>query len=45
MLVEYDLDAIPVLDAQHRPVGIVGVHDLVRAVANTVSKPQQRCED
>ena len=45
MLVEYDLDAIAVLDAQHRPVGIVSVHDLVRAIADTAAKPQQRCED
>jgi len=45
MLVEYDLDAIPVLDAQHRPVGIVSVHDLVRAIADAASEPHPHRED
>jgi CBS-domain-containing membrane protein len=45
MLVEYDLDAIPVLDARHRAVGVVSVHDLVRAIADAAAEPLPRLED
>jgi CBS domain-containing protein len=34
MLVEYDLDAIPVVDGDQRVLGIVTVHDVVRATAD-----------
>jgi magnesium transporter len=34
MLVEYDLDAIPVLDADQRVLGLVTAHDIVRATAD-----------
>lgn len=33
-LVEYDLDAIPVLDAERRVLGLVTAHDIARAAAN-----------
>jgi CBS domain-containing protein len=31
MLVEYDLDAIPVVDEDRRVLGLVTVHDVARA--------------
>ncbi|MBR7831260.1 CBS domain-containing protein [Actinospica sp. MGRD01-02] len=34
MLVEYDLDAIPVLDGDQRVLGLVTAHDIVRAAAD-----------
>jgi CBS-domain-containing membrane protein len=39
MLVEYDLDAIPVLDGDQRVLGLVTAHDIVRAAADG---PRQR---
>lgn len=33
-LVEYDLDAIPVLDGDQRILGLVTAHDIVRALAD-----------
>jgi len=33
-LVEYDLDAIPVLDPERRVLGLVTAHDIARATAN-----------
>ncbi|HET9172690.1 MAG TPA: CBS domain-containing protein [Actinospica sp.] len=40
MLVEYDLDAIPVLDDDQRAIGLVTVHDVVRAAAD--APPRRR---
>jgi CBS domain-containing protein len=34
MLVEYDLDAIPVLDGDQRILGLVTAHDIARAAAD-----------
>jgi predicted transcriptional regulator len=34
MLVEHDLDAVPVLDADCRVLGLVTTHDIARVVAD-----------
>ena len=36
MLVEYELDAIPVLDGDQRVLGLVTVHDIARAAADVL---------
>ena len=38
MLVEYDLDAIPVLDGDQRILGLVTVHDIARAAADVPAR-------
>ncbi len=45
MLVEYDLDAIPVLDGDHRVRGIVTAHDIVRATADVPPHQHPRWRD
>ena len=45
MLVEHDLDAIPVLDAQRRVLGIVTAHDIARAVADAPGNAHPCWED
>jgi CBS-domain-containing membrane protein len=45
MLVEYDLDAIPVLDADHRVLGLVTAHDIVRATADVPPHQHPRWRD
>ncbi|MBR7825628.1 CBS domain-containing protein [Actinospica sp. MGRD01-02] len=44
MLVEYDLDAIPVLDEDRRVLGVVTAHDVVRAGVGrpTSRRPRRR---
>ena len=38
MLVEYDLDAIPVLDGDQRILGLVTAHDIARAAADVPAR-------
>ncbi|HTJ71083.1 MAG TPA: CBS domain-containing protein [Actinospica sp.] len=38
LLVEYDLDAIPVVDEEHRVLGIVTVHDIARVAAHLTDR-------
>jgi len=45
MLVEHDLDAIPVLDAQRHVLGIVTAHDITRAIADTPGNAHPCWED
>ena len=45
MLVEYDLDAIPVLDGQQRAVGLVTAHDIVRVAADVPAHRPPRWEE
>lgn len=45
MLVEYDLDAIPVLDEDQRALGLVTAHDLVRAAADLPPHRPPRWEE
>jgi CBS domain-containing protein len=45
MLVEYDLDAIPVLDGDKRVLGLVTAHDIVRATADVPPHQHPRWRD
>jgi len=45
MLVEYDLDAIPVLDGDQRVLGIMTAHDIVRATADVPPHQHPRWRD
>ena len=45
MLVEYDLDAIPVLDGDQRVLGLVTAHDIVRATADVPPHQHPRWHD
>lgn len=45
MLVEHDLDAIPVLDAERRVLGLVTARDIARAAANAAKHQYPRWED
>ena len=45
MLVEYDLDAIPVLDERQRALGLVTAHDIVRVTANVPTRRHLRWEE
>ena len=45
MLIEHDLDAIPVLDAQRRVLGLITAHDVARAVADTPRSTRPRWEE
>lgn len=42
MLVEHDLDAIPVLDAEHRILGVVTIRDIARTAADTAGHTHPR---
>ncbi|HET9172233.1 MAG TPA: CBS domain-containing protein [Actinospica sp.] len=43
MLVEYDLDAVPVLDGDQRVLGLVTAHDIVKAAADAPApRPPRR---
>jgi magnesium transporter len=42
MLIEHDLDAIPVLDADHRVLGLVTALDIVRVVADEATHTHPR---
>jgi CBS domain-containing protein len=44
-LVEYDLDAIPVLDPERRVLGLVTAHDIARAAADLPRAPHPHDED
>ena len=45
MLVEYDLDAIPVLDEQKRALGLVTAHDIVRAAVDVSAHRHPQWEE
>ena len=45
MLVEYDLDAVPVLDGDQRVLGIVTSHDIARAAADVPERKHPRWHD
>jgi magnesium transporter len=45
MLVEYDLDAIPVLDGDQRVLGLITAHDIVRATADAATHQHPRWRD
>jgi CBS domain-containing protein len=45
MLVEHDLDAIPVLGPDRRVLGLVTVRDIARAVADTTDHSHPRWEE
>lgn len=44
-LVEYDLDAIPVLDSERRVLGVVTAHDIARAAADLPKARHPHHED
>ena len=44
-LVEYDLDAIPVLDSERRVLGVVTAHDIARAAADLPKARRPHDED
>ncbi len=45
MLVEHELDAIPVLDAERRVLGVVTVHDIARAAADAAGHVHPHWEE
>jgi CBS domain-containing protein len=45
MLIEHNLDAIPVLDTERRVLGVVTVHDIVRAAADEPAAGHARWEE
>ena len=45
MLVEHDLDAIPVLDAERRVLGLVTAHDIAGAVADVPECAHSRWDE
>lgn len=45
MLVEHDLDAIPVLGADRRVLGLVTVHDIARAAADATTHEHPHWEE